>query len=271
MSRPASSLSAPPTAREIVLLLVLLTFLLVITSNFASSLESNQPSYPFLQPPSNTDNNSTFANNITESNRLETVLSWKEWEKVPDTVVVAHVPGWTIFDRLYVLNSTFYVVTDHPASIPDRKFMISTAVRILTGPIEAAKRIATDKELQVISTADAKTLFGSGADVLDGVTVRLVILPPNPIPPLTNYESGLPMTRANCEVHLHTPRKHAADPIDLALPTITIGPLSSSSDSGARIPRLTLPSRKTETRLCPHRAECYSHTSTTTTGEITLK
>jgi hypothetical protein len=54
--------------------------------------------------------------------------------------------------------------------------MISTALRIANGPIEAAKRIPTDKELRVISTADAKTLFGSGADVLDGVTVRLVIL-----------------------------------------------------------------------------------------------
>lgn len=95
---------------------------------------------------------------------------------MPDTAIVAHAPGWTIFDRLYALKGTLYVVTDDPASVPDRNFIISTALRIANGPIEAAKRVPTDKELKVISTADAKTLFGSGADVLDGVTVRLVVL-----------------------------------------------------------------------------------------------
>ena len=86
------------------------------------------------------------------------------------------MPGWTIFDRLYVLNGTLYVVTDDPASVPDRNYIISTGLRIVNGPIEAAKRLATDNELQIISTASAKTLFGSGADVLDGVTVSPVAL-----------------------------------------------------------------------------------------------
>lgn len=91
-------------------------------------------------------------------------------------MVVAHVPGWTIFDRLYALDGTLYVVTDDPASVPNRNFVLSTGLRIVNGPVEAAKRIPTDKELKVISTADAKTLFGSGAVVLDGVTVRLITL-----------------------------------------------------------------------------------------------
>ena len=95
---------------------------------------------------------------------------------MPDTVVVAHVPGWTMFDRLYALNGTLYVVTDDPASVPDRSLMISKALRIANGPVEAAKRLPTNQELQVISTASAKTLFGSGACALDGVTVRLSTL-----------------------------------------------------------------------------------------------
>ena len=177
MGRAGSSSSALPTAREIVLLLTLLIFLLVTTSNLTSSLDSTQLSnYPFIQTPSKTHSDTTHENNTAEPKRYETVSSWKESEKVPDTVVVAHVPGWTILDRLYALNGTMYVVTDDPASIPDRRLMISTALRIVNGPIEEAKRVPTDKELQVISTADAKTLFGSGADVLDGVTVRLAVL-----------------------------------------------------------------------------------------------
>jgi hypothetical protein len=176
-------MSAPPTAREIVLLLILLTFLLVTTSNLTSSLESDQlHNYSYLQPSSRTHRNSTHGNDTTGPKRFETVLSWEELEKVPDTVVIANVPGWTILDRLYALNGTLYVVTDDPASVPDRNFMVSTALKIKNGPIEAAKRIPTDKELQIISTADAKKLFGSGADVLDGVTVRLVVLVQSTIP-----------------------------------------------------------------------------------------
>ena len=204
MSRTASSLSASPTAREIVLLLILLIFLLVTTNNLTSSLESNQLSnYPFLQPSSKTHRNSTYGNDTMEPKGFKTVLSWKELEKVPDTVVVAHVPGWTILDRLYALNGTLYVVTDDPASVPDRNFVISNALRIANGPIEAAKRIPTDKELRIISTVDAKTLFGSGADVLDGVTVRLCFSCPKCCPSLTNFDSGMPTIQANCEVHFN--------------------------------------------------------------------
>ena len=177
MGRKASSLSAPPTAREIALLSVLLIFLLVTTSKFTGTLESSKLSdHPFLQSPSKVTHNSTNTNHTTQPKRFETVLSWDEAKKVPDTVVVAHVPGWTIFDRLYALDGTLYVVTDDPASVPNRNFVLSTGLRIVNGPVEAAKRIPTDKELKVISTADAKTLFGSGAVVLDGVTVRLITL-----------------------------------------------------------------------------------------------
>lgn len=124
---------------------------------------------------------------------------------MPDTVTVAHVPGWTIFDRLYALNGTLYVVTDDPASVPDRGFVISTALRIANGPVEEAKRMPTDKELQVISTADAKTLFGSGAVVLDGVTVRLVLV--RTVPPPTNFDSGMPTIQANCKAHFNRTTK----------------------------------------------------------------
>ena len=188
MGRRPPSLSAPPTAREIALLLILLTFLLVTTSNLTSSLESNKLSDdPFLQPPSKIADNSTHTNHTVEPKRFDTVLSWRGSEKVPDTVVVAHVPGWTIFDRLYALDGTLYVVTDDPASAPNRNLVLSTGLRIANGPVETAKRIPTDKELKVISTAEAKTLFGSGADVLDGVTVSFIIL--TRIPPLlTNYK-----------------------------------------------------------------------------------
>ena len=123
---------------------------------------------------------------------------------MPDTVVVAHVLGWTMFDRLYALNGMLYVVTDDPVSVPDRSLMISKVLRIANGPVEAAKRLPTDKELRVISTASAKTLFGSGADV----TVRLVTPAQRTIHLLTEHESGTQTIQVNFKVHLHALRRH---------------------------------------------------------------
>jgi hypothetical protein len=81
-------------------------------------------------------------------------------------------PGWTIFDKLYLLNGTIYVVSDDPSKIPDRPLMISTGVPIENGPVEEAKRFPTGHELQIITPQAAKLLFGSDAEIIDGVSVR---------------------------------------------------------------------------------------------------
>ena len=81
--------------------------------------------------------------------------------------------GWTIFDKLYVLNGTLYVVSDEPDAIPDRRRIISTGIFIENGPIAEAERIPTDKDMRVISTEEAKRLFGTDTARLDGVTVCL--------------------------------------------------------------------------------------------------
>ena len=55
----------------------------------------------------------------------------------------------------------------------------------------------TDKELQVKLAAGAKTLFGSGAGVLDGVTVRLSTLLGRSITrSLTDYKSRTPIVKS---------------------------------------------------------------------------
>lgn len=86
-------------------------------------------------------------------------------------VLLIFLSGWTIFDRLYLLNGTLYVVSDEPDTIPERRHIISTAVMINNGPVAEAARIPTDKEMRIISTEEAGRIFGSSADRLDGVTV----------------------------------------------------------------------------------------------------
>ena len=99
--------------------------------------------------------------------------------KPSSVVLITPYSGWTIFDRLYLLNGTLYVVTDEPASVPDRLYILSSATFITSDPAEAALRAPTDKNMRVISTAEARQLFGTEADRLDGVTVSLYPSPNN--------------------------------------------------------------------------------------------
>lgn len=84
-----------------------------------------------------------------------------------------HTPtGWSIFDRLYILNGTIYIVSDEPEAVPERHYMISSAVFIGNSPEEVAARMPTDQVMRVISTAEARQLFGTEAERMDGVSVR---------------------------------------------------------------------------------------------------
>jgi hypothetical protein len=173
MGRPVSLFTMAPTTREITLLAILLVFLLISSSNIKTSVDSKELQAHYLSTidHSSPPHSSSISTNTPKI--YETQLSWGKSGRVSPTVIVAHVPGWTIFDKLYFLNGTLYVVSDDPESIPDRRTMISTAVQIENGPIGEAKRVPTDKEMRIISTATAKELFGVGAERLDGVTVRL--------------------------------------------------------------------------------------------------
>ncbi|OBZ77624.1 hypothetical protein A0H81_02272 [Grifola frondosa] len=160
-----------PTAREIFLLAVLLICLLFFSATFP---RNSGTVTDLIRPSSQAAEDladvlpATIENQYTLQS-LNQPLIWGLGQ-VPETEVVVHVPGWTIFDRLYVLNGTVYIVTDNPESIPDRSLMTSTAVMIQNGPVAEAARIPTDKEMRIVSTDEAKRIFGTDAERLDGVT-----------------------------------------------------------------------------------------------------
>jgi hypothetical protein len=83
--------------------------------------------------------------------------------------------GWTIFDRLYLWNGTLFVVSDTPTSFPERKWMISEGHFIENGQEAEEARLPSDSTMKIISTAEAKRLFGKSAARIDGVTVSIVI------------------------------------------------------------------------------------------------
>jgi hypothetical protein len=80
--------------------------------------------------------------------------------------------GWTIFDTMYIYNGTVYLVNDEPETFPDLKFITSPGINIDTTPENAIARLPTDKDMRIISTSEARKLFGTGATRVQGVTVR---------------------------------------------------------------------------------------------------
>ncbi|KAF8889235.1 hypothetical protein CPB85DRAFT_1231542, partial [Mucidula mucida] len=78
--------------------------------------------------------------------------------------------GWTLFDKLYIYKGIVYVVSDHPETLPDVSTMYSKGIEIKEGKEAEDSRLPTSDDIQIISTKQAKTLFGTGAQIIDGVT-----------------------------------------------------------------------------------------------------
>lgn len=73
---------------------------------------------------------------------------------------------------MYVMNGTLFIVTTKPESIPNLRLITSSGYPIFNGPIERAKRIPTDKDIQIVSPSRAQELFGASrksAQRYDGV------------------------------------------------------------------------------------------------------
>ena len=132
------------------------------------------------------------------------MVTWHDG-KVPTTQMRLHAPGeflrvdtgdetnedfqgWTVFENLYILNGTVFIVTDEPTSIPDRKLLTSSGYPLGNSVEEVAKRTPSDRDMQIISSAKAAELFGSYASLLEGTSVSAK----RPRPPSVPNQHNIP-------------------------------------------------------------------------------
>ena len=174
-----------------------------------------------------------------------------------------------MFDKMYFLNGTVYLVSDEPETFPDRKFMTSSGINIDNSPEMVLARLPTDKDMRIISTAEAKKLFGTGANRVQGVTVRILV---NCTMRPLFYDSSVACQRSQAIVCLLSHRISVAHTDStIALPIITTGLLSSSSDFGAPT-RLSTPLYPPAARQhCLLRGGSSLVTSMRIIGAITLR
>ncbi|KZT58679.1 hypothetical protein CALCODRAFT_432171 [Calocera cornea HHB12733] len=90
--------------------------------------------------------------------------------KIKASNVVSHAPGFTIFENLYFLNGTAYLVSSDPESFPARNLITGSGFGIYNSPEEVAAREPTDKDMQIISPQRARELFADAAVRLHGTS-----------------------------------------------------------------------------------------------------
>lgn len=70
------------------------------------------------------------------------------------------------------MNGTIFIITSDPKAIPKLRLITSSGYEIWNGAVERAKRIPSDKDIQIISPEKAQLMFGSerrSATRIDGV------------------------------------------------------------------------------------------------------
>jgi hypothetical protein len=102
--------------------------------------------------------------------------------EIPQTELVSHAPGWTIFRNLYMADGTLFVVTSKPDSFPDIQFITSTGLAAENSPESIAARMPTSRDMSVISPEEAYRRWGGDKATrepnrifpIEGSTVRLL-------------------------------------------------------------------------------------------------
>ena len=84
---------------------------------------------------------------------------------LPQTELLAHAPGWTLFRNLYMSNGTIFILADENArkTFPEIRMMTSTGLEAENTPENIAMREPTDENMRIITPEEAKARWVSVA------------------------------------------------------------------------------------------------------------
>ncbi|OSD01278.1 hypothetical protein PYCCODRAFT_1426009 [Trametes coccinea BRFM310] len=86
---------------------------------------------------------------------------------IPETTILSHAPGWTLFQNIYMSNGTMYIVTSRPSSFPDISLMTSTGLPAENTPENIAARMPTADDMAFLTPQEAQDRWGGDADKLE--------------------------------------------------------------------------------------------------------
>ncbi|CDO72793.1 hypothetical protein BN946_scf184994.g46 [Trametes cinnabarina] len=83
---------------------------------------------------------------------------------IPETTILSHAPGWTLFQNVYMSNGTMYIVTSRPSSFPDISLMTSTGLPAENTPENIAARMPTAEDMAFLTPQEAHDRWGGDVD-----------------------------------------------------------------------------------------------------------
>ncbi|KAJ2914187.1 hypothetical protein MD484_g6236, partial [Candolleomyces efflorescens] len=131
--------------------------------NYDSSSSSSSSSPSSVNPPTTPITPTSHIASTDEETTIPSTVSSSD----PSVRVEAHTYGFTVFDKLYLRNGTFFVVTKDAGAFPPRGRILFKSEGV-EGGVEVD---ATDQELRYISPQESKHLLGEFASVVKDVTV----------------------------------------------------------------------------------------------------
>jgi hypothetical protein len=79
---------------------------------------------------------------------------------LPETTIVEHVPGWTLFRDIYMANGTLLILSSSPSSFPDILYMTSTGLAALNTKENIALRVPTPWNMDFVTPEEAIQRWG---------------------------------------------------------------------------------------------------------------
>lgn len=111
--------------------------------------------------------------NLTSTDLPDTSIVQVDGDHLPDTSVLAHAPGWTLFRNLYMSNGTLYLIANqsHRSEFPEIRLMASHPLEAKNTPENIAAREPSDLDITFITPEEAQSRWGDRIFSVQGSTV----------------------------------------------------------------------------------------------------
>jgi hypothetical protein len=125
-----------------------------ITISSLSSFSSFPLSSHFPPSPHKNDDIQPWSKQAPPGTLAESVAHF------PETSIISHAPGWTLYSNIYMANGTLFIVSSTPHNFPEPRYMVSTPLEALNTPENIAAREPTKQIMDIILPEEAWKYWG---------------------------------------------------------------------------------------------------------------
>ncbi|EJD52644.1 hypothetical protein AURDEDRAFT_55651 [Auricularia subglabra TFB-10046 SS5] len=138
---------------------------------FSGGSEANANPYPDFHPPKGAQPGAGPHPHTPPAGSSGSFNVSPGGRSLPVTRMVAHAPGWTIFENLYMSNGTLFILTDEDKSaFPEIRLITSTGLPAENTPENIQAREPTKDNMDFVGPYEARQRWSGGVWGVDGTT-----------------------------------------------------------------------------------------------------